>query len=62
MKLLRRTFLRVAAGAAALPVASRVAQAQTYPTRPIRPGIALRKAAAFARWHEPEHALLRQSR
>ena len=35
MKLLRRQFLQVAAGAAALPAASRTARAQTYPTRPI---------------------------
>ena len=36
MKLLRRQFLRLAAGAAALPAASRIAQAQTYPSRPVR--------------------------
>ena len=35
MMLARRQFLRLAAGAAALPAASRVAMAQTYPTRPI---------------------------
>ena len=35
MKLPRRNFLHLAAGAAALPVVSRVARAQTYPTRPI---------------------------
>jgi tripartite-type tricarboxylate transporter receptor subunit TctC len=32
----RRQFLHLAAGAAALPAVSRVARAQTYPTRPIR--------------------------
>jgi tripartite-type tricarboxylate transporter receptor subunit TctC len=32
----RRQFLHLAAGAAALPVVSRIAQAQAYPTRPIR--------------------------
>jgi tripartite-type tricarboxylate transporter receptor subunit TctC len=32
----RRKFLHLAAGAAALPVTSRIAGAQTYPTRPIR--------------------------
>jgi tripartite-type tricarboxylate transporter receptor subunit TctC len=32
----RRQFLHLAAGAAALPAASRVAKAQTYPTRPVR--------------------------
>jgi tripartite-type tricarboxylate transporter receptor subunit TctC len=36
MKLPRRTFLHLAVGAAALPAVSRVAQAQTYPTRPVR--------------------------
>jgi tripartite-type tricarboxylate transporter receptor subunit TctC len=35
MKLPRRTFLHLAAGAAALPTMSRTARAQTYPTRPI---------------------------
>ena len=35
MKLPRRRFLHLAAGAAALPVASRFAWAQTYPTRPV---------------------------
>jgi tripartite-type tricarboxylate transporter receptor subunit TctC len=36
MKLPRRNFLQLAAGAAALPVLSRVARAQPYPTRPVR--------------------------
>jgi tripartite-type tricarboxylate transporter receptor subunit TctC len=36
MKLPRRAFFHLAAGAAALPVASRIARAQTYPTRPVR--------------------------
>jgi tripartite-type tricarboxylate transporter receptor subunit TctC len=35
MKLPRRTFLHLAAGAAALPVVSRIAWAQAYPTRPV---------------------------
>jgi tripartite-type tricarboxylate transporter receptor subunit TctC len=35
MKLPRRKFLHLAAGAAALPAVSRVARAQAYPTRPI---------------------------
>ena len=35
MKLPRRQFLHLAAGAAALAVVSRVARAQTYPSRPI---------------------------
>jgi hypothetical protein len=36
MKLPRRTFLHLAAAGAALPVTSRIARAQTYPTRPVR--------------------------
>jgi len=36
MKLPRRRFLHLAAGAAALPAVSRIAGAQAYPTRPVR--------------------------
>src|SRR5215813_8240471 len=36
MKFLRRTFLHLAAGAAALPALSRIARAQAYPSRPVR--------------------------
>src|ERR1700676_2167786 len=36
MKLPRRRFLHLAAGAAAFPVVSRVARADTYPARPVR--------------------------
>jgi len=36
MKLLRRQFLHLAAGAAALPAVSRIARAQAYPARPVR--------------------------
>ncbi len=36
MKLPRRTFLHLAAGAAALPATSRFVWAQAYPTRPVR--------------------------
>ena len=36
MKLPRRQFLHLVAGGAALPVVSRVARAQTYPSRPVR--------------------------
>ena len=36
MKLPRRHFLQLAAGAAALPSMSRLARAQAYPTRPVR--------------------------
>jgi tripartite-type tricarboxylate transporter receptor subunit TctC len=32
----RRQFLHLAAGVAALPIISRRARAQTYPTRPVR--------------------------
>ena len=36
MKLPRRKFLHLAAGAAGLPAISRVACAQAYPARPVR--------------------------
>jgi tripartite-type tricarboxylate transporter receptor subunit TctC len=36
MKLPRRKFLHLAAGAAALPAVSHIARAQAYPTRPVR--------------------------
>jgi tripartite-type tricarboxylate transporter receptor subunit TctC len=36
MKLPRRQFLHLAAGAAALPAMSRIARAQAYPSRPVR--------------------------
>src|SRR5262245_26242933 len=36
MKLPRRNFLHLAAGAAALPAVSRIAMAQAYPSRPVR--------------------------
>src|SRR6266496_5840429 len=36
MKLPRRNFLHLVAAAAALPAVSRFAQAQAYPTRPVR--------------------------
>jgi tripartite-type tricarboxylate transporter receptor subunit TctC len=36
MKLPRRQFLHLAAGAAALPAASRIEMAQAYPSRPVR--------------------------
>jgi hypothetical protein len=35
LKLPRRNFLHLAAGAAALPAVSRIARAQAYPTRPV---------------------------
>src|SRR3984893_3926864 len=52
MKLPRRQFLQVGAGAAALPVLSRIAGAQTYPVRPVRLIVAFVPAGAtdtFAR-------------
>jgi tripartite-type tricarboxylate transporter receptor subunit TctC len=36
MKFLRRYFLRLAAGAAALPAVARIAHAQAYPSQPVR--------------------------
>ncbi len=36
MKLPRRQFLHLAAGAVALPAVSRIAKAETYPSRPVR--------------------------
>jgi tripartite-type tricarboxylate transporter receptor subunit TctC len=36
MKLPRRQFLQLTAGAAALPALSRLARAQAYPARPLR--------------------------
>ena len=36
MKLPRRTFLHLAAGAAALPAVSSITRAQAYPARPVR--------------------------
>ena len=46
MKLARRAFLHLAAGAAALPFVTRNAMAQTYPARPVRVIVASRPAAA----------------
>ena len=36
MRLPRRKFLQVAAGAAAMPTVARIARAQAYPARPVR--------------------------
>jgi tripartite-type tricarboxylate transporter receptor subunit TctC len=47
MKFRRRHFLNLAAGAVALPVVSRIAKAQAYPTRPIRLVIPFPPGGAF---------------
>jgi tripartite-type tricarboxylate transporter receptor subunit TctC len=47
MKLLRRNFLQVTAGAAALPTMRRTAWAQAYPTRPIRLVVPFPPGGAF---------------
>jgi len=47
MKLPRRNFLHLAAGAAALPALSRIAFAQAYPTRPVRIIVGFAAGGAF---------------
>jgi hypothetical protein len=47
MKLPRREFLHLAAGAVALPAVSRFAWAQTYPTRPVRLIVGFPPAGGF---------------
>src|SRR5215467_4161181 len=47
MKLPRRNFLHLAAGAAALPAVARIAFAQAYPTRPVRIIVPFAAAGAF---------------
>jgi tripartite-type tricarboxylate transporter receptor subunit TctC len=47
MKILRRRFLHLAAGAVALPALSRIAWAQTYPTRPVRIIVGAAPSGAF---------------
>ena len=54
MKLPRRQFLHLAAGAAALPSMSRLTRAQAYPARPVRiiVGFAAGTTAA-TQWNAP---------
>jgi tripartite-type tricarboxylate transporter receptor subunit TctC len=47
MKLPRRNFLHLAAGATALPAVSRIAWAQAYPSRPVRIIVPFAAAGAF---------------
>jgi len=47
MKLPRRQFLHLAAGVAALPAVSRIAWAQTYPSRPVRLLVGFPAGGAF---------------
>jgi tripartite-type tricarboxylate transporter receptor subunit TctC len=47
VKLLRRNFLHLAAGAAALSAVSRIAWAQAYPSRPVRIIVPFAAAGAF---------------
>jgi tripartite-type tricarboxylate transporter receptor subunit TctC len=47
MKRARRNFLHLAAGAVALPAVSRVATAQTYPSRPITMVVTLPAGSAM---------------
>jgi len=50
MKLPRRQFLHLAAGAAALPAVPRIACAQTYPTRPVRIIVGFAAGGAVLVW------------
>ncbi len=51
MKLPRRKFLHLAAGAAALPAVSHMARAQAYPTRPVRIIVGFPPVARSTSWH-----------
>jgi tripartite-type tricarboxylate transporter receptor subunit TctC len=47
LKLSRRSFLHLATGASVLPIASRIAKAQTYPSRPVRIMVGAAPGASF---------------
>ena len=60
MKLPRRQFLHLAAGAAALSAVSRFAWAQSYPTRPVRLIVGLAAGGkADEQTHRPRRISLR---
>jgi hypothetical protein len=50
MTLPRRRFLPLITGAAALPIVSRFATAQTYPARPIKLSLHFRPVVPPTRW------------
>jgi hypothetical protein len=51
MKRPRRTFLHLAAGAAALAVVPHIAGAQTYPSRPVRISSEIPRGARLTSLH-----------
>jgi hypothetical protein len=63
VKLPRRNFLHLAAGAAALPAVSRFAFAQDYPTRPVRIIVGFAPLAILAprRWCVRQRTVIRSS-
>jgi len=50
MNIPRRTFLQVAAGTAAMPAMSRIANAHAYPSRPVRLIVGFRPARTADNW------------